>query len=181
MRPVNFDFVLVLWGFFQDRLLNVDILFMIVCCLFVFVFYFISMYIFQIFNCGLCVCVFVYLIKHILFSIVSTTEDDEMICSPLWVWSPPALPPDPPIGRSRVSGPLSGTLLGLAPRTVPDIPVQQPERRGSSPPLRDPEHVATTEPMCSTSDPSYPDRGAWQQEKDVMTSTPDCVLWDVRN
>ncbi|KAK5602199.1 hypothetical protein CRENBAI_015335 [Crenichthys baileyi] len=86
------------------------------------------------------------------------------------------------MSRDRGStGPRSGTLLGLAPRTVPDIPVQQPERLGSSPPLRDPEHVATTEPMCSTSDPSYPDRGAWQHERDVMTSTPDCVLWDVRN
>ncbi|MEQ2294963.1 hypothetical protein AMECASPLE_009236 [Ameca splendens] len=107
-----------------------------------------------------------------LFCLVSKTGDDLRSAMAL------AAPPQ----RDRGStGPPSGTLLGLAPRTVPDIPVQQPERRGSSPPLRDPEHVATTEPMCSTSDPSYPDRGAWQHERDVMTSTPYCVLWDVRN
>lgn len=48
--------------------------------------------------------------------------------------------------------------------TVPDIPVQQPEQRDSAPSLRNPEHVATTEPMCSTTIRPT-DCGAWQQKK----------------
>lgn len=69
----------------------------------------------------------------------------------------------PPRGPQGVRGSALGASDFACP-TVPDIPVQQPEQRGSSPSLRNPEHVATTEPMCSTTIRPT-DCGAWQQKK----------------
>lgn len=89
------------------------------------------------------------------------------------------IPPPPSRGPQRVRGSAPGASDFACP-SVPDIPVQQPEQRDSSPPLRNPEHVATTEPMCSTAIRPT-DCGALATEKDVMTSSLDCVLWDVRN
>lgn len=87
---------------------------------------------------------------------------------------------DLPQGLQGVPGAALGASDSAC-SSVPDIPVQQPEQRDSSPSLRNTEHVATTEPMCSTVIRPT-DCGAWQQKKkDVMTSSPHCVLWDVRN
>lgn len=69
----------------------------------------------------------------------------------------------PPLGPAGVRRPAPGAC-DFACSTVPDIPVQQPEQRDSSPSLRNPEHVATTEPMCSTAIRPT-DCGAWQQKK----------------
>ena len=66
--------------------------------------------------------------------------------------------------RRGVRGSAPGASDSSRPPSVPDIPVQQPEQRGSSPPRTEPEHVATTEPMCSAAIRPT-DRGAWQQRR----------------
>ncbi|CAB1448064.1 unnamed protein product [Pleuronectes platessa] len=77
----------------------------------------------------------------------------KMECGPL---GPPQGPPGP--AESAPGAPDSTRPA------VPEIPAQQPEQRGSSPSLRNPEHVATTEPTRSSAIRPT-DRGAWQQKK----------------
>lgn len=64
--------------------------------------------------------------------------------------------------RGPRSGSLSLCLLHGARHSC--TAARQPEQRDSSPSLTDPEHVAATEPMCSTTIRPT-DCGAWQQKK----------------
>lgn len=79
---------------------------------------------------------------------------------------PPARPrwPVTPSWTSGLRGSAPGARDCARSVAVPEIPVQQPEQRDSSPALGKAEHVATTEPMrCTAVRPT--DRGAWQQRK----------------